>query len=403
MPDNEPMSDADIFGDLEKSSLEFGEALMANEPDDDADPIATEIAEGKAVVAKDEADEPSAEGEAAEDGAEQQADEDVDRYAAAPNLTYTVDGKQVEFPQMKMYVDEHGVQQGAMVNMADLPAVQSRLSKADYYEANFQTAVDRAAASKLGAFEFTDGSKQTHKGEAAFDAALAENAKLAAVTKLFAETIENPESLIDIAYAMQQAIQNNQDPASVPEFRRLQKDLGYALRDAEYGFRDARGKQRETIQSTTQQEAQHATTRTSEINSAVNTWGAKYPALTADDKQDAIAYLTKIGTTIVRPASPEEAKTFGIQPGALITDHPAVDAYLANVAKIRSASTASASNQQRIAAENAQRKAAAKIPTPKKPVTTKRETVPSSEDTNHSEWLKQAAAWDRGEFYVPSE
>jgi hypothetical protein len=402
MPDNETLSDADIFGDLEKSSLEFGEALTATEPDEPEDQIAAEIAEGKAVVATEEPDEKDvAEGQAAEEG-EPAADEDGDRYAAAPNASYVVDGKTVEFPHIKMYVDENGVPQGAMINLTDLPHVQSRLSKADYYEANFQTAVDRAATSKLATLEFTDGSKTMHKGEAAFDAALLENAKLAAVTKLFAETIENPESLIDIAYAMQQAIQAGQNPADVPEFKRLQRDLGYALKDADYGFRDARGKQRETIQQTTHQESQHAATRTSEINGAVSQWSAKYPALTADDKQDAIAYLTKIGTTIVRPASPEEAKTYGIQPGALITDHPVIDAYLANVAKIRSASTASASTQQRIAAENAQRKAAAKIVTTKKPVTTAKATVPS-EDTNHAEWLKQAAAWDRGEFYVPSE
>lgn len=386
-----------VTGDPAYEALFQSAGALADElvKDDDAnedDPFVAEAAKGDEPKATDLEEVPEDEPE------EVPEQSDEDKLAALDPVNYVVDGQTKDFPGVRIFKDADGQPTGFIGKISDLPTLQARLSKADYYEANFAGAVEKAATARLNTMEFTDGAKQIHRGAQAFDASQLENARLSAAVKVFASTLEDPATLIELAYAVQQAVAAGQPATSVPEMARLQKDLNYALKDAVWNHRETKGRAATAQQQTASAETQRAQITTNEIKTAVETWGKRYPGLTASDTQDAIAYLTKLGSAIVRPPSPEEQRRFGLAAGSFVTDHPVVDGYLANLHKARVAANASAKTTDAVTAENARRRAAVNAGKPsnsKKPAaSTRRATVPPADTSPTWEQIKDS--WSMG-------
>lgn len=392
MPDTETLdltNDADVFADLTKSLGEFGAAMADADTEGTGDPIADDPDNTPAAepVVEEPAEERDDEGEGAETLDEPS---DEDRLAALAPINYVVDGQTKDFPGIRVYVDGEGKPMGFVGKIDALPALQARLSKADYYEANFAGAVDKAAASKLNALEFTDGAKQTHRGAAAMDAALADNAKMGAALALFAETIENPEKLIALAYAVQNGDQS--------QFELLKERLQWATDRAVWTLNQQRGQRTTERQQVASAQEQRGAITSSEITNAVDKWAGQFPALTAEDKQDAIAYFGKLGTAIVRPPSPEEQRQFGIPASQFVTDHPVIHAYLANLNKARVAANASARTQQTVTSENAARAARTQAGKKTGKTATPKAKTEAAADTSPS-WDEIKAQWSVGNYH----
>lgn len=133
------------------------------------------------------------------------------------------------------------------------------------------------------------------------------------------------------------------------------------------------------------------------IQQAVEHWAGSYPALTAEDKKDAVAYLTKVGSTIVRPATPDEAAAAGVKPGDLIFDHPVVAEYLSRIAALRQQAATVSTTATQAAKENAARLAATKPAAKRSPATKPKAKVTVPSDTEES-WSQQRARMLNGQF-----
>jgi hypothetical protein len=140
-----------------------------------------------------------------------------------------------------------------------------------------------------------------------------------------------------------------------------------------------------------------ATVTPQAISGAVDQWAAQYPSLTPADKQHAIQHLTKIGTTIVRPATPDEATAAGVKPGQLIIDHPVVVAYLSDRAAWREEQARSTSAVSKATTENAARLAATKAPK-RSPASTKTKAKQTVPDDTEETWAQQKARLQSGQF-----
>lgn len=296
----------------------------------------------------------------------------------APFLKYTVDGQEKSADFIKVYTEKDGTVRGAIVSAEQLPVLQQRLSKADYYETANKTLYEENRQFKsLG-------------GVDKLQTVSTENAKLSEVVKHFAQYLdfENPKKLLELAFAAQEG-----DKAA---WDRLVEQTQFVAERAAFNARQQWGTEstKHVTQQNEQEQRQAITTQS--IAASVKQWSTKYPELTQDDKAKAIAHLNRIGSAVVRPASPEEARAAGVQTGALIIDHPVVADYLAERAELRKATAAQVKAQSTANSENAKRLAAAsRGNTPKKPAPTSR-TTPS--EPEGETWAQQRERLQGGNF-----
>jgi len=87
------------------------------------------------------------------------------------------------------------------------------------------------------------------------------------------------------------------------------------------------------------------------------------PGMTAEDIAAVRANALAVSSAIVHPASPEEARVAGVQPGELVINSPVIVQWLTERHQARQAMVAAAQQQAKVAQENAARLAAA-APTP---------------------------------------
>jgi hypothetical protein len=291
-------------------------------------------------------------------------EEPVDPLKDAVPFTYTVDGAEKAYDGIKLLKDAEGNVQGGVVPTASIKDLQYRLQRGDYLETQNKSLYEQTKA--YDAVTFTDRATNTElKGMQAVERYVTENAKLTAAVELLAKTLENPDALAAI-YG---------DPR---ELQLLTRELGLAARDAEartrgqFTSRISQAKEQET---STQDRAQ---VTTQAITGAVQHWASQFPSLTPDDTQKAIAYFAKLGSAIVRPATPDEAKTAGVKPGELVIDHPVIHEYLSDRADLRKQAIASSAAVTNAAKENAARLASATRPKAKAtPVPTEQPKAPA--------------------------
>lgn len=297
----------------------------------------------------------------------------------APSLTYVVDGQQKNADWIKVYTEKDGTVRGAIVTPDQIPALQQRLSRADYYETQ-----NKVLYEKTQQYERVGGIE-------AMQNLTTENAKLSEVVKLFSNYLDfdNPTRLIELAQAALDG--NKQTWDSLIERTKF---------IAERAAFDAQKKWGTQVSQHSTQQAQleqRSETTTRSIASSVEHWSKQHPQLTADDKAKAIAHLTRIGSAVVRPSTPEEARAVGLNAGDLIIDHPVVAEYLAERAELRAATARDVQAKTAANAENAKRlQAAARGNTlPKKKTATGRAAPVEPEGET---WAQQKERLQGGNF-----
>lgn len=302
----------------------------------------------------------------------------------AKPFDYTVDGQAKIYGGIKVLSDKDGNVQGGIIQPEALKDVQYRLQRGEYLEGQNKSLYEQTRA--FDAITFTDRATNTElKGIAAAERYVTENAKLTAAVELLAKTLEDPDKLAAI-YG---------DPR---ELSLLTRELGIAAHQAEAKSKSQftqRIAQAKEVDSTTQDRAQ---VTTQSIQGAVEHWAKQFPTLTKDDTQKAVAYFSKIGSAIVRPATPDEAKTAGVKPGELIIDHPVLYEYLSDRAALRKEAIASSTAAATAARENAARLAQAARGKPATPTKAKpaKATVPA--EPEGETWAQQKNRLQTGAF-----
>lgn len=323
------------------------------------------------------------------DGAAAKKEDEPDPLANAQPFTYTVDKEARPFEGIRVLADANGAVQGAIVDPTAIGKLQDRLQRADFLESQDKQRWEKMREYEGITFKGNDGVE--HKGLAAVEQYATENAKLAAAVKVLAETIETPEKLIALAYA----VQNN----DTTELQRLTREIGLVAKEATWEARVSWGlAQRQTAERATQ-EQDRTTITTQAIDGAVQHWAQQFPALTKDDVTKAIAHFSRVGSSIVRQATPDEAKAAGVKPGELIVDHPVLYEWLKDRAELRAQQADATQKAQAAAKENEKRLAAAangqKGKTTRKPATPAKATVPADEGET---WSQQRARLQNGQF-----
>jgi hypothetical protein len=316
---NPSASDLDIIAEVER---EHGSQTTDSfDFPDDADETTTDELETEETETPVESD---AEPEVATPREDATPVEEPDPLATAPALKYTVDGQEKEAGFAKVFTDKDGTVRGAFVDAKDMPTLQQRLSRADYYEAQ-----NKSLYEKTRQYESLGGVERVQS-------LTTENAKLSGVVSHFAEYLDfdNPQKLIALAIAAQDGDKAQWD--SLVERTKFIAEKAAFDATKNWGT--------ESTKHVTQQneQEQRAQVTTQSIANAVEHWSTQYAGLTAEDKAKAIAHFNKIGSAVVRPASPEEARTAGVSPGTLIIDHPVIAEYLSERAELRKAAASTA-------------------------------------------------------------
>ena len=315
--------------------------------------------------------------------------EEPDPLANAKPFDYTVDGQSKVYDGIKVLSDKDGNLQGAIIEPAALKDVQYRIQRGEYLEGQNKALYEQTKA--FDAITFTDrATNQQLKGLAAVESYVVENAKQHAALTLLADTLENPDKLVALALAVQSG--------DTSPLRALTERLALIAENATYKTKASFG---QTLQQAKAQEAStqdRAQVTTTALTNAVEHWAKQFPSLTKDDTQKAIAYFSKIGSAIVRPATPDEATTAGVKPGDLIIDHPVLYEYLSDRASLRQDAIARSTAAQQAAQENAAKLAAAARGTKPKPAPTKaapKAKATTAPEGSYSEWRDRMM---RGEF-----
>lgn len=264
------------------------------------------------------------------------ADSDDPLTGAVP-FTYTVNG------QAKPY---DGIQEipghGAIVSKEALTGLRDTIQRSEHAtEANKQL---YQTVQQYESFEF-----KGQKGAQGIDSLVAEHAVMEAAIRHLAGVIENPDALAEILG----------DPNALV---RMQRELSLIARETKLATRgtftarsqETRSKEQEATQL---EQADHQT-----ISAVIDKWGATFPSLTAQDKQEALAYLAQFRSSFVRPATPDEARQAGVKPGERIIDEKPVHDYLERIAKHRADAASLAASTAKSASENAKRLGAAAVP-----------------------------------------
>lgn len=385
-------SHAAFAADREAQFLE----LAAEIPDEGGEAPAVEAApvEGApATPAKDETPAADAKPDAQADGAAAKTEavvtDEPDPLANAKPFDYTVDGAAKVYDGIKVLADKDGTIQGGIISPEAMKDVQYRFQRGEYLESQ-----NKALYGKAQEFErvtFKDASGTEHKGMAAVQQYAVENAKQHVALKLLAETLENPEKLIALAYAVQ-----NGDTSALQQ---LTERIALLAENATFKARSQWG---DTLRQAAQQDtqAQDATQQAHDaITNSVATWASRYPALTKEDTDAVTRHLTRLGAALVHPATPEQAQQAGVKPGDLVIHHDIVDEYLKDRAGLRAREVDTAKKASTAAAENAQRLAAAARGTKgKKPAAPPtKETTPAPKSKSE-EWQDQKLRMMAGQF-----
>ena len=350
-------------------TLAEDDEIALDEPGEAAEP---------AEATETQAEEPEA-GEATPEAA-------ADPLADATPFRYTVDGQERTFDGIRVLAGPDGQPLGGVIPADQMRVVQDRLQRADFLEAQ-----DKARWEKMRDYETIE--VKTHTGEAltgmaAVQHALAEHAKLTAAVQLMASVLEDPEKLAAL-YG---------DPR---EMQLLARELALTAQGAERQARDQFSARSQQVrqQDTVQQD--RAAITTNALTGAIDHWAQQFPALTQDDRQKAVAYFQKLGSHVVRPATPDEAKAAGVKPGELIIDHPVVYEYLQDRAELRKQASASTTAATKAALENAARlKAAAK---PKAKASPSKPATPDKPVDKLDEWQAQKLRMMSGNFSTDDE
>ena len=276
--------------------------------------------------------------------------EDTDLLATATPFTYAVDGQAKTIDGIRE-IPGHG----AIVEAQALGTLKDRLQKADRLDD-----ANRALYQKTQAYETVEYQGKT--GMAAIEAAIVDNAKLSRALTVLVPYLESEEGRIALAT----------DPQGTLQY--LTRELGLTARETEFQTRQSFGQKIRAAETQQQESTTLAQQAETAITQSISHWAQQFPALTAQDKDAATQYLRRIQSSVIRPATPEEAQQVGVKPGERIVDHTLVHGYLANLASLRAEAqkatqTASeaAKAAQKASQENAKRLAAAAVPTKHKP------------------------------------
>ena len=296
-------------------------------------------------------------------------------------FTYTVDGQAkaynadvrgVAHGGITMRIGADGKPESATVAKNAIPDLQYRLQRGDYLEGQ-----NTHLYGQVKQFEAVGGMQKVQ------DMAV-ENARLKEAAAIMADTLENPEKLVALAYAIQ-----NGDMGAL---QLLGRELKVAAQDAA---------QRTQSEFTTNMQQQlqtqdEPTLIANTIGQSVTQWATRYPNLTREDLQSAYAQLQSFGSAVVWKASPEEARQAGVRPGEHIIDHRKVDAYLKQVSTYKGEQAKTAHAVTAAAKENAARRPVPTI-TPKKPLP-KKPTKATESESGEETWSQQKARMESGRF-----
>lgn len=313
--------------------------------------------------------------------------EEPDPLATAKPFSYTVDGAPKAYDGIRVLIDKDGKEQGGIIPAEAMQAVRDAFQRRDFLEAQ-----DKARWEKMREYEaitFKQGDVE-HKGLAAVEQYATENAKLSAAVKVLADTIETPDKLIALAYAVQNG--------DTTELNRLTREIGLVAKEASWKAKESWGQaQRQTVERSTQEQERSQITSQA-ISGAVQHWAQQHPALTKDDVEKAVQHFSRVGTSIVRPATPDEAKAAGVKPGELVIDHPVIYEWLKDRADLRAQQAEASAKATAAATENAKKLAAAARgkPAPKqKAVPSDKAPAPKSKA---EEWQEQRLRMLGGQF-----
>lgn len=287
-------------------------------------------------------------------------------------FTYTVDGQAKAYDGITVYTKPDGTIDRGVIAGDKIKDVQYRLQRGDYLEGQ-----NTHLYGQVKQFEAVGGMQKVQ------DMAV-ENARLKEAAAIMADTLENPEKLVALAYAIQ-----NGDMGAL---QLLGRELKVAAQDAA---------QRTQSEFTTNMQQQlqtqdEPTLIANTIGQSVTQWAARYPNLTREDLQSAYAQLQSFGSAVVWKASPEEARQAGVRPGEHIIDHRKVDAYLKQVSTYKGEQAKTAHAVTAAAKENAARRPVPTI-TPKKPLP-KKPTKATESESGEETWSQMKARLQSGQF-----
>lgn len=310
----------------------------------------------------------------------------------AKPLDYTVDGTPKSYDGIKVLADKDGTIQGGIIPPESLKDVQYRLQRGEYLETQNKALYGKTQELERITFKGPDGTE--HRGMAAVQQYATENARLSAAVKVLAETVETPEKLIALAYAVQQGDHS--------ELQRLTREIGLVAKEATWKARETWG---QTLSQAAQQEtqAQDVQRQTQDaITASVAQWASRYPALTQADLAEVTQHLTELGSALVHPATPELARQANVRPGDLVIHHDIVDRHLAARNALALKIAEATKQAQKAATENAQKLAAAARGTPAKKGAPSTKT-PKSPEPEGETWAQQKARLQSGQFAPDDE
>jgi hypothetical protein len=262
-----------------------------------------------------------------------------------------------------------------------LAEVRQKLSRHDHYET-----ANKQLYAKTQEFERLGGVK-------ALESAHVETERYKTALTVFASYLDadNPEKLIALAYAVQ-----NGDRS---EFDRLAQQVKDQTTIAAYQARDSWGKKATQDTANASQAEQRGQITTASIQGSIQTHAAGFSSLTAKDIEAAQAHFARLGSAVVRPATPDEARVAGVQPGELIVDHPVIYDWLKDRNELRAEQARSAATSTSKGTENAARLKAATLPKKGAKVQPKRQPVPDEKDG--MTWAQQKEHLMSGGYTVP--
>ena len=271
-----------------------------------------------------------------------------DLLAKATPFTYTVDGQPKAVEGIRE-IPGHG----AIVAPDALTSLRDRLQKADRLDEANKALYQQVE--QYSAIEYSG-----KKGIEAVEAALIANAKMDTALRVIVPYLESEEGRNALIG----------DPEGT--LRYLQRELGLAARETEFTTRQTFGQTLRSAETQRADASSQAEQSRTIMSGVVDKWAGQFPALTPEDRAAAVAHLQHFATSLIRPATPDEARQAGVKPGDRIVDERPIHAYLQERAGLRaeaaeakqSASTATKAAQH-AATENAKRLAAVAVPTKK--------------------------------------
>jgi hypothetical protein len=266
------------------------------------------------------------------DTPESEVDDDDPLKGSEP-FKYKVNGEERAFEGAHRIPGE-----GLIFTEDAVPKLQLELSRAATLEAQNrelyqrQQAIERLGGSK--AIESLTLSEARHK---------------AAVNRL-AQILQDPEQLTRLV-------------TEEGELDRVKREIALDIREAENKARtDFTGRATEG-----EREAQATEQTTTAITNAVATLAREFTNLTDDDLSKAQAHFARVRSSVVRPATPEEAREAGVKVGESVIDLATIRDFLSDRNQIRSDQKKTTEKVESATRENAARLAATRQPRNKSP------------------------------------